>query len=82
MGHTTFPRTPSLPMSSELPHLLKQRVLARSGHQLSDLEIHVHEGIVRATGQANSFYAKQLVTHSLLEGAPHLEVENSLQVAR
>ena len=59
---------------------LTQRVMVRSGRQLARLEVSVENGAVKATGIAYSFYAKQLVTHTLLDGAPHLEVLNCLHV--
>src|SRR6218665_3728929 len=59
---------------------LTRQVMARSGRQLACLEVSVENGTVKATGIAYSFYAKQLVTHTLLDGAPHLEVLNCLHV--
>lgn len=82
LGGTTEVAGGSL-CGSEHGNLLKvlvQRVMARSGRQLARLEVSVEYGAVKATGIAYSFYAKQLVTHTLLDGAPHLEVLNCLHV--
>jgi hypothetical protein len=71
---------PPEPSFTNLLDALTQRVVARSGRQLARLEVSVENGTVKATGIAYSFYAKQLVTHTLLNGAPHLEILNCLRV--
>ena len=70
----------SLPVSDRLVQTVRERILTRAGKHLSALSIVVRSNCVEATGMASSFYAKQLVTHALLDGMPDIEIRNSLGV--
>lgn len=82
---TTVPeRDESTSLRLLVPDLMVQRVreriLSRASKHLLSLDILVHSSFVEATGMANSYYAKQLVTHALLDGMPDVEIRNSLGV--
>ena len=59
---------------------ITQRILSRASRHIASLDILVHSDCVEAIGVANSYYAKQLVTHALLEGMPGVDIRNSLGV--
>lgn len=68
------------PASELLAQTVRERIVFRAGRHLRALDILVHPGFVEVTGIAHSFYAKQLVTHVLLDGMPQVEIRNSLAV--
>lgn len=72
------PKTLSVP--ERLVQTVKERILTRARKHLSSLDIVVRSNCVEAVGMASSFYAKQLVTHALLDGMPGIEIRNSLGV--
>jgi hypothetical protein len=60
---------------------LENRVLARTGRQVRNLDIELlPEGVV-LKGQAMSFYVKQLAQQGVREFLPHVRLDNAIQVA-
>jgi hypothetical protein len=70
-------------MPSDFPELrveLANRVLARTGRQVRNLDVELlPEGVV-LHGQAMSYYAKQLAQQSIRELLPHVQLDNAIQV--
>jgi hypothetical protein len=60
---------------------LENRVLARTGRQVRNLDIELlPEGVV-LRGEAMSFYVKQLAQQGIREFMPHVRLDNAIQVA-
>ena len=70
-------------MPSDFPELrveLANRVLARTGRQVRNLDVELlPEGVV-LHGQAMSYYVKQLAQQSIREMLPHIQLDNAIQV--
>jgi hypothetical protein len=60
---------------------LENRVLARTGRRVSNLDIELlPEGVI-LHGEANSFHVKQLAQQGVKEYLPNVRLENDIQVA-
>ena len=70
----------TLCVSALLVQRVKERILWRASRHVLSLDLLIHPSFVEAIGMANSYYAKQLVTHALLDGMPDVEIRNSLGV--
>jgi hypothetical protein len=60
---------------------LEERVRARIGNRLRNLEIRLSADGITLCGQAPTFYVKQLVQHSVWEVLPQARLKNSIVVA-
>jgi hypothetical protein len=60
---------------------LKNRVLARTGRQIRNLDIELLHGGVIIRGEAMSFYVKQLAQQGVREYLPDVRLDNAIQVA-
>jgi hypothetical protein len=60
---------------------LENRVLARTGRRVRNLDIQLEaEGVV-LHGQTMSYHVKQLAQQGVKELLPHIRLENAIQVA-
>ena len=59
---------------------LRNRVLARTGHRLRNLNIELSSERVILHGQAATYYVKQLAQHEVLESLPGRRLENDIEV--
>jgi hypothetical protein len=71
-------------MPNDFPRLraeLENRILALTGRRLRNLDISLSpEGVV-ITGEAQTFYVKQLAQHGVREVLPEAHLENYIHVA-
>jgi len=65
----------------ELKKELEQRIRARIGNRLRNLEIRLSPDGITLCGQAPTFYVKQLVQHSIWEIMPQARLKNTIVVA-
>jgi len=60
---------------------LENRVLARTGRQVRNLDIELlPEGVI-LHGEVMSYYVKQLAQQGVREFLPHIRLDNAIQVA-
>jgi hypothetical protein len=70
-------------MIENFPHLhdeLINRVLARTGRRVRNLDIELSPERVILHGQAASFHVKQLAQHGIREVLPEVRLENAITV--
>jgi hypothetical protein len=67
---------PTLPSFSELIRYVHRQ----TQQQIRELAIHQREGRMIVTGQADTYYAKQLVTQAILTAAPAVQLFNEISV--
>jgi hypothetical protein len=60
---------------------LENRVLARTGRQIKNLDIELQPQSVVLHGEAKSYYVKQLAQQGVREFMPHVQLDNAIQVA-
>jgi hypothetical protein len=60
---------------------LEDRVLARTGRRVLDLDIQLLPERVVLHGRAGSFHVKQLAQHGIRECLPNVRLENAIEVA-
>jgi len=60
---------------------LENRVLARTGRQVRNLDIELLPESVVLRGETMSFYVKQLAQQEVREFLPHVRLDNAIQVA-
>jgi hypothetical protein len=71
-------------MRPYFPHLqaeLFNRVLARTGRRVLNLDIELSPERVVLRGQAATFHVKQLAQHGIREVLPEVRLENAIVVA-
>lgn len=61
----------------ELVHFVDRQTL----HQVQDLSIRQSEGALVVTGRSRTYYAKQLVTQSILLALPAVRIVNDVSVS-
>ena len=65
-----------------LEQTLREKIESRTWRSVSRLEIHGHNGRVRISGSANSYYVKQLAVEAIMEvirAMPTLQVTADIQ---
>jgi len=60
---------------------LEQRVRAKIGNRLRNLEIRFSPDGITLNGQAPTYYVKQIVQHSVWEILPEVRLNNAIVVA-
>jgi hypothetical protein len=65
---------------SDLEERIEQVVRQRTNGRVRGLQVRVYDGQVVITGRTSTYYAKQLVTHAVLESAEDLAVVNDVEV--
>ena len=71
-------------MPTDFPSLreeLQNRILARTGRRLRNLDINLSPDGIVLTGQAQTFYVKQLAQHGVREMLPDVHLDNAIHVA-
>lgn len=74
-----YPPADSLEQSS-FALRLERLVHGRTGSQIRDLHVEIHDEEVVLTGRASSYYAKQLATHAALGEVAPRSLTNSIDV--
>ena len=64
-----------------LGELVRERVSARTGRRVRDLDVEVGADRVTLRGRADSFHVKQLALHGAREVVPTLRLHNAIVVA-
>ncbi len=70
-------------VTSENPHLQKElenRVLARTGKRVRNLEIQFSPDEVTLLGETSTFHVKQLAQHGVLDILPTIRLHNRITV--
>ncbi|MFT5325017.1 MAG: osmotically-inducible protein OsmY [Planctomycetaceae bacterium] len=65
----------------ELRRKIQQAMLQRAGQSLRAVNVQIHEGLVRLSGQVLSYYQKQLATVAVLSVDGVEQLHNDLKVA-
>jgi len=65
----------------DLQKELEQKIRARIGNRLRNLEVRLSPDGITLCGQAPTFYVKQLVQHSIWEILPKARLNNTIVVA-
>ncbi|HYV35211.1 MAG TPA: hypothetical protein VE988_05875 [Gemmataceae bacterium] len=60
---------------------LENRVLARTGRRVRNLDIELEPERIVLHGETMSYYIKQLAQQGIREYLPHVRLENAIQVA-
>ncbi len=76
-----FVRVDSLGTTLAREELVRE-IESRTSRQVRDLEIACLGSRIRVTGRSGSYYVKQLVTHAVSTAAPHVPLENAIEVCR
>jgi hypothetical protein len=66
--------------ATNLKEELEQRVRAKLGNRLRNLEIRLSEDAIILNGQAPTYHVKQLAQHSICEYLPKLRLYNAIHV--
>jgi hypothetical protein len=65
---------------SQIEHLLKENIDRRTARRLHDVEVHLEDNQVIISGEAHSYYVRQLaltsVLHALINWGPVQIVDN------
>ncbi len=69
----TFPQS--------LAEKIEQAVQVRTGGRIRGLQVRVSNSAIVISGQATSYYNKQLVTHAVMDACNDLLVTNEVEVA-
>lgn len=64
------------PVAEEVECLITQR----TGGQIRGLHVEVEGSTLLLTGQAGTYYVKQLATHAALEVTDHMLINNEIEV--
>ena len=59
---------------------LLRRIVSKTHYQVRDLDVDCDGGCVTVTGSSRTYYVKQLVTQAVLDGDPHIRLENEIRV--
>jgi hypothetical protein len=68
----------SLPQS--LAEKIEMAVQVRTGGRIRGLQVQIADGEIVISGQASTYYTKQLVTHAALEASDDFIVTNEVEV--
>lgn len=63
-----------------LTEVLTERIAARTGRRVRDLQVEVRPNRVVLRGRVSSFHVKQLAQHGAREVLPDLHLENAIEV--
>jgi hypothetical protein len=61
---------------------LEQRVQARTGRRVRDLQIELSPERIVLHGQTNTYHVKQLAQHGVRDLLPNVRLENAIRVAQ
>ena len=71
-------------MPLDFPRLreeLENRILARTGRRVRNLDINLSADGVILKGQTETYYVKQLAQHGVRDVLPDVRLDNAIQVA-
>ena len=71
-------------MPLDFPRLLEElenRILARTGRRVRNLDINLSADGVILKGQTETYYVKQLAQHGVRDVLPDVRLDNAIQVA-